>query len=193
VREREIDIRVVAATNRDLEQEVQAGRFRQDLYFRLSAATVVLPPLRNRPREVAILARTFLEEACARMKREPMSISAAAMRGLSRHGWPGNVRELKNVIERAVILAPGIEIGLDLLPPRLLSTPRLASLGGVTVSGDGGLTLEFRPGTDTLDGLERQLLEAALKMADGRKSRAAELLGISRFALLRRVEKYGLG
>jgi DNA-binding NtrC family response regulator len=99
VREREIDIRIVAATNRNLEEEVRGGRFRQDLFFRLGAATVVLPPLRERPREIPILARTFLAEACTKSGREPPMLSPASMHKLATYGWPGNVRELKHVME----------------------------------------------------------------------------------------------
>ena len=98
-RERAVDIRLVAATNRDLEAEVQKGTFRRDLYFRLSAAKVALPPLRERPRELPVLARRFLDEACARLGFPGRQWSAAALRRLSAHAWPGNVRELKNVVE----------------------------------------------------------------------------------------------
>jgi two-component system response regulator AtoC len=109
------------------------------------------------------------------------------------YDWPGNVRELKNVVERAVILA-SVEVTPELLPERM-RTP--GSRGGGTIKlgmpeSKGGLMLEFRPGQDTLDDLERRLLEEALRMAGGKKSKAAEILGISRFALLRRVEKFGL-
>jgi transcriptional regulator with PAS, ATPase and Fis domain len=99
VKEREIDIRIVAATHRDLEREVGQGRFRKDLFFRLGAATVILPPLRDRPREVAVLAERFLALACEAAGRASMTLSPATLALLGRHSWPGNVRELKNTME----------------------------------------------------------------------------------------------
>ncbi len=106
VREREVDIRIVAATNRDLEKEVREGRFRQDLFFRLSAANVILPPLRERPREIPILSRTFLDRACDKAQRPTMLLSAAILHRLSTYPWPGNVRELRNVMDFLAAAVP---------------------------------------------------------------------------------------
>jgi two-component system response regulator AtoC len=120
--ERELDIRVVAATNRDLAAEVTAGRFRQDLLYRLNAATVVLPPLRNRPGEIAVLARTFLADACKRAGTDgvgPKVLPGASLHLLARHPWPGNVRELKNVIEFLAATVPGAVIDPDAVRARL--------------------------------------------------------------------------
>jgi two-component system NtrC family response regulator len=183
----ELSARVVAASHRDLAARVEEGRFRLDLYHRLSVFPINIPPLRARGDDVVLLADHFVREFSDRLGKPLQPLAPTVREALMGYDFPGNVRELRNVIERAAILATGNEITVELLPPRLLSTPRALPVGG-----KGGLTVEFRPGTDTLDGLERRLLEEALRLADGKKSRAAELLGISRFALLRRVEKYGL-
>ncbi len=106
VREREIDIRIVAATHHDIEQEARVGRFRQDLFFRLSGATVWLPPLRDRPRELPQLARSLLRNACSKVGRPTLEISVGAMRFLARHRWPGNIRELRNVMEYMAATVP---------------------------------------------------------------------------------------
>ncbi|WP_437874493.1 sigma 54-interacting transcriptional regulator [Sorangium sp. So ce513] len=119
VREREVDVRVVAATNRDLEAECKAGRFRQDLLFRLGAAAVDLPPLRQRPREIPILARAFLARARARLGLPEVELSDAALRALAAHPWPGNVRELKNAMEFAAATLQGGAVEVWDLPPRV--------------------------------------------------------------------------
>ena len=126
----------------------------------------------------------------ARLGKRFSAIPAAVAEVLRRYPFPGNVRELKNVIERAAILSPGGELTLAVLPPRLLEAPPVAPRMGD--GSDKTLRVDFRPGADTLESLERRLLEEALRAAGGKKQRAAELLGISRFALMRRVEKYGL-
>ncbi len=177
--------RVVAASHRDLSAWVQEGRFRLDLFHRLSVFPIALPALRCRGEDVLLLADHFRREFSQRFGKTMGPLRSDVTSALSSYDFPGNVRELKNVIERATILAPGDEITVDLLPQRLTDP------GAVTHSR-GEAALAFRPGKDTLEGLERRMLQEALRLADGKKSRAAELLGISRFALLRRVEKYGL-
>ncbi len=119
VREREIDIRIVAATHHDIEQEARVGRFRQDLFFRLSGATVWLPPLRDRPRELPQLARSLLRNACAKVGRPTLEISVGAMRYLARHRWPGNIRELRNVMEYMAATVPGDVLEADHLDERI--------------------------------------------------------------------------
>jgi transcriptional regulator with GAF, ATPase, and Fis domain len=191
----ELSARVVSASHRDLGALVEEGRFRLDLYHRLSVFPIAIAPLRARGEDVLLLADHFVAGFAERMQKTlaPISSGSAETRTLLLgYDWPGNVRELKNVIERAVILAQA-EITPDLLPERMRGAPRTA--GPVRLGmpeSRGGLTLEFRPGTDTLDDLERRLLEEALRLANGKKAKAAEILGISRFALLRRVEKFGL-
>jgi len=173
---RTADVRVVAATNRDLAEEVKAGRFREDLFYRLNVIQVRVPPLRARSGDVALLADHFAaryarEEGCA-----AITFSAEARSCLSAHSWPGNVRELKNLVERLTILMPGREIGLADLPPEMT---------GSRPSGPPTIV-------DTLADAERDLLENALSQAEGHKGRAAEILGISRHALKRRLQRLGL-
>ena len=191
----EMGARVISASHRDLGALVEDGRFRLDLYHRLSVFPIAIAPLRARGEDVLLLADHFVTDFATRMQKEivPIARGSEETRALMlAYDWPGNVRELKNVIERAVILATG-EITPDLMPERMRAAPRV--VGPVQLGmpeSSGGLTLEFRPGTDTLDDLERRLLEEALRLAGGKKAKAAEILGISRFALLRRVDKFGL-
>ncbi len=125
-RTRQADIRIVAATNRNLATEVEAQRFRQDLFFRLGAAQVVLPPLRDRPRDLALLAQRMFESACVRLNRRPLSLTVAAMQALFAHAWPGNVRELKNAMDYAAAAAPDNAVEIDLwhLPATVTATAR---------------------------------------------------------------------
>ncbi len=183
-RERELDLRVVAATHRVLAEEVKAGRFRQDLFFRLSAAVVVLPPLRDRTSELPLLAGSFLEEACARAGRPALHLSAAAMSMLSAHDWPGNVRELKNVMEYVVATCPGPIIEPSHLPdslyraepPREVPSPSPATPATETPVHPG--RGPFRPVAEELRELERQRMVEALEASGGVKKRAAELIGM---------------
>ena len=204
-----LEARVIAASHRDLNDLVAEKKFRLDLYHRLSVFPIHLPPLRSRgAADILLLAGHFLTEFAGRLGKS-VTLSHEVSELLSHYDFPGNVRELRNLMERAAILAPG-PIGTvtpDLLPPRIaeLTLQRqiapLSALPGAapsvvgssgTATGQGGLTVTFEPGRDTLENLERRLLEEALRMAGGKKVRAAEILGISRFALLRRVEKFGL-
>jgi two-component system, NtrC family, response regulator AtoC len=191
----EMSARVISASHRDLGALVEAGKFRLDLYHRLSVFPITIAPLRARGDDVLLLAEHFIVEYGSRMGKT-LALHADTRGVLLAYDFPGNVRELKNVIERAVILAPAgaRELMPELLPDRIREAPRQRGPVrlGMTEAQVGGLALEFRPGTDTLDGFERRLLEEALRMAGGKKGKAAEILGISRFALLRRVEKFGL-
>lgn len=175
------DVRVVAATNRDLHAMVGEGLFREDLYYRLNVITVPVPPLRDREGDALVLTRHFAahyahQEGCA-----PISLSPEAEALLRAHNWPGNVRELKNLIERLTILYPGREIGVSHLPRELRgSAAEAAEDGGAPSIGDH------------LEQAERQLLLDALSRSSGHKGRAAETLGISRHALKRRLQRLGL-
>ncbi|MCC6764103.1 MAG: sigma-54-dependent Fis family transcriptional regulator [Deltaproteobacteria bacterium] len=176
-----IDVRLIAATNRDLVAEVQAGAFRSDLYYRLNVVHLPLPPLRERREDVALLARHFVERYARQFNVAPKAIQPAALALLERYDWPGNIRELENVIERCFALAPSDDI-----------TP--ASLGHLVAappapSGDG---LDFGSAVPSLEATERQLIAAALRQAKGNKNRTARLLGIDRQRLYRKIEKYGL-
>ncbi|MDY6850473.1 MAG: sigma-54 dependent transcriptional regulator [Thermodesulfobacteriota bacterium] len=167
------DFRLIAATNQDLEGLVQADRFRQDLYFRLAVYPIKLPPLRERPEDLAPLARHFLQKTARKLRRPPKTMSGSAMLILHRHDWPGNVRELENLIERAVITSAGQEIlSADLFP----EAP-LASAPG--------------PGFK-LEDMERLMIEIALEKSGQNKSKAAESLGISRKTINDKINRYSM-
>jgi two-component system, NtrC family, response regulator AtoC len=177
-----VDARVVAATNRDLEREVEAGRFRADLYYRLSVIPIHIPPLRERGGDVAVLAKAFFGTFAAEFGRRVRRISPEAMEVLERYPWPGNVRELRNVLERSVLLADGPELTAAMLPPEVRRAPEHAGTPAVALSPDG-LDLEE---------LERQLLETALKRSEGNRTEAGRLLGLSRHQIRNRLQKWGL-
>ncbi|MGZ3441746.1 MAG: sigma-54-dependent transcriptional regulator [Polyangia bacterium] len=184
--------RVISASHRDLGALVEENKFRLDLYHRLSVFPIAIAPLRARGEDVVVLANHFIDDYSQRMKKKIAHVGGEVRAMMLAYDWPGNVRELKNVIERAVILA-STEVTAELLPERMREAPRTSGTIKLGMpESKGGLMLEFRPGQDTLDDLERRLLEEALRMAAGKKAKAAEILGISRFALLRRVEKFGL-
>jgi DNA-binding NtrC family response regulator len=216
IRPVQLDARVIAASHRDLSQLVGDKKFRLDLFHRLSVFPIHIPPLRQRGHDIVLLAAHFCSDFAARLGKQ-LTLGREVSELLLHYDFPGNVRELRNLMERAVILAPTNgtpgTISPDLLPPRIAEmavqrqiTPAAAeSLAAgdcseprvspevLATRAEGGLTVTFEPGRDTLENLERRLLEEALRMAGGKKVKAAEILGISRFALLRRVEKYGLG
>jgi DNA-binding NtrC family response regulator len=189
VREREVDVRIVAATNRDLEADVIAGRFRRDLYFRLSAATLYVPPLRDRPHELPLLARTFLDEACRRNGRSVMRISDGAMAALLAHPWPGNIRELKNLMQYIAATLAVDELVAQhvrerVARPRLtLSSPDVASQARVP---------RFRPLADELRELELTRIREALEATGGNQTRAAGLLAMPVRTFFEKAKHYGL-
>ena len=199
--ERETDVRVVAATNRPLEDDIVDGRFRQDLYFRLNTATVVVPPLRDRPLDLPVLARMFLAEGCKREGRAPMSISSQAMQRLVLHEWPGNVRELRNLMD--YLAATVLESVLDAsdLPERIAAkaapwmlpkttAPRVtAEVSGPQVSGPAA----FRNIYEEIAELESTRIREALEAADGVRVRAAELIGMPLRTMVTKIKVYGLG
>ena len=190
VREREVDVRVVAATNRDLEADVAAGRFRRDLFFRLSAATLHLPPLRQRPRELPLLATEFLDEACRHGGRPPMRISDEAMAVLLAHSWPGNVRELKNLMQYiAAALAVDV-LRADHLGERLgRLRPEPTQSTIVTVPG---APPPFRPLAEELRELEITRIRQAIEAAGGNQTRAAGLLAMPVRTFFEKAKLYGL-
>ncbi|WP_338264000.1 sigma 54-interacting transcriptional regulator [Corallococcus caeni] len=178
-RERPVDLRVVAATHRVLADEVKAGRFRQDLFFRLSAAVVVLPPLRDRPRELPLLARAFMDDACARAGRPPLHLSAATMEVLGAHPWPGNVRELKNAVEYAVATSPGPVVEPSHLPESLRSNVDAPPEPEAARTAGGAETPKvFQNLAEELRTLERQRMQEALEATGGVQTRAAQLIGM---------------
>ncbi len=191
-RERAIDVRVVAATNRSLEEEVKAGRFRQDLFFRLSGATVILPPLRDRRCEIPLLARAFLSDACQRGNRERMTITAAAMQVLLTYGWPGNVRELKNTMEYVMAAAPDDTVEPIDLPERLGGSASPPT--GVSVDADVPVDAKatFRPVAEEIKELERRRMAEALAAAGGVKTKAAALIDMPIRTFTLKLKQYKL-
>ena len=182
-----IDVRFVAATNRDLEAEVEAGRFRRDLYFRLAGAVLAIPPLRERPDEIAALARAFAAEAAGRLGRAAPRVDDGALAALRGHAWTGNVRELRNVIERAVLLSDDDRLTADhlALGGAARGPARPASAVSASVSADPVLA-------DQLAAVERERILAALAECHGNQTRAAALLGMPRRTLVKRLGQYGV-
>jgi two-component system response regulator AtoC len=189
LRPRRIDVRFVAATNRDLEAESRAGAFRQDLYFRLNGVTIPVPPLRDRPEEIASLARLFVADvsrACGRP--EPPSIDAEVQAWLEAYPWPGNVREVRNVLERAVLLAAGAPtISTAELPTGLKPGGRVEAPAGAPLPRQRKESLR-----ESVAEVEKKRVLDALAEAGGNQKRAAELLGISRGTLLARLQAFGI-
>jgi DNA-binding NtrC family response regulator len=191
VKERPVEARVLAATNRDLGELVRQGGFRHDLYQRLAVFPIHLPPLRERGDDVLRMAQHFVDFFSARMgvRLEPLDDEVRA--ALLAYDYPGNVRELKNILERAVILCDAERLELRHLPERLRAERVRAPAPGLPGPGPSA-TIDFVPGVDTMESLERKMIERALQTTGGAKAEAARLLGISRFQLLRRLQKYGL-
>jgi len=173
-----VDVRVIAATNKDLEKAIANGEFREDLFYRLSVIPLHVPALRDRREDIPLLARYFLDRFRNSMNKHIEAISPQAMRRLESYDWPGNVRELENTIERAVALESGPEISVGVLPDRVAGTSATlgAALGQAESSQfpDAGIDFE-RVIAET----ERRYLQAALDKADGVRTQAAELLKIS--------------
>ncbi len=180
-----VDVRVIAATNRDLRKEVQAGNFRADLYYRLHVFNIKLPPLRDRRDDIPLLVHHFCRKFAERHGRREPEISPAAMRTLQAHSWPGNIRELEHFMERTVLLAAGGEI----------ATVRLPDAEPVTRPGGAGITVDdIGPGglPTALDQVERQLIIEALQEAGGVQAQAARKLGISRSNLNYRIGRLNI-
>jgi two-component system response regulator AtoC len=178
-RQHQSDVRVVAATNRDLAQQADAGTFREDLYYRLNVLRVTLPPLRDRSEDILLLAEHFAQRFAMSEHSSPVRLSSEARACLVAHPWPGNVRELKNLMESLTILLPGKEIEVDDLPPQIADGP------GSAASADSSIARHMAAE-------EERILRDALERAHGHRGRAADLLGISRHALLRRLQRLGM-
>ena len=183
-------LRVLAATNRDLAQAAEQGTFRQDLFYRLAVVNLHLPPLRERPEEIAALAERFLARHAERLGLPVRRLSSAALALCVAHRWPGNVRELENALERALVLSDGEEIEPDALPDALLLQPpgtrRQPELLGPLGPDDLSVKRAQRL-------LEESLIRRALEKTNGNRTRAAELLELSQRALLYKIREYGLG
>jgi two-component system response regulator HydG len=174
----DIDVRVIAATNRDLEEEMRRGTFRSDLYYRLNVISLHMPPLRERADDVPLLADHFLSRHL--VDGEPLSIDEDVLDSLRRYDWPGNVRELENALERAAVLAGGGTVEREHLPDRVVDPPteRLVS--------------DKAPANPTLETIERAYILWVLDAEDGNKARAAEVLGIDPSTLYRKLNRYGV-
>ncbi len=179
VRDIEVDVHVIAATNRNLEAAVAAGQFREDLFYRLSVIPIELPPLRERPEDIAPIALHFVDSLCREMRVPCREVTAPALAAFEAHPWPGNAREIRNTVERILLLEDEGPITADSLPfaaPAARVRPRFV----------------LPPAGVSLDEIERELICQALERTDGNKTGAARLLGLSRDTLRYRLEKYGL-
>jgi DNA-binding NtrC family response regulator len=201
--ERPVDVRVISSTNIDIDRALDDGRFRRDLFYRLNVFAIRLPPLRERPDDVVVLARHFLDEHARANDKEIRGMSPAVTEVLREYRWPGNVRELRNVIERAVVVCEGPRLEVTDLPD-LAAPAAIAAVAAIAGNGSGDrshapvseaprpggpVPLEVRPGT-TVEEMERLLIQETLRRTDGNKTRAAELLGISTKTLHNKLKKY---
>ncbi len=176
-----VDCRIVAATNRDLAREVQAGRFREDLFYRLNVIALRVPPLRERPEDVALLGHVFLARFAGDMKRDIPEFAPQTLQAMKSYNWPGNVRQLKNAVERMVVMAPGKVLLPELLPAEI-RTPDLIDPGA----------LESLPFREAVAGFKRNMLTRILDECHGNQTRAAEKLGLQRSYLNRLLKDLGL-
>jgi len=173
-----VDVRIIAATNRDLKGEVAAGRFREDLYYRLNVVNIHLPPLRERPEDIPLLAARFLKEFAKENRREILGLEPKAAMALRTYSWPGNVRELRNIIESAVVMSKNSYLGLENLPNYVTSR-----------GNEDGIRIKL--GTPMVEA-EKMIIRANLSAFGGNKSRTSEALGIGRKTLHRKIQDYGL-
>ncbi len=182
-----IDVRVIAATNKNLRELVDRGEFREDLYFRLNVVKVAMPPLRGRREDVVLLANAFLQEFAKENDRPVKPLTDAALHQLLAYGWPGNVRELRTVIEHGVVMSNSPVIDVSHLPQFLLARPVVVPSSGVPLKNSLAATAEFN-----LHALETSTIRAALATTNGNRTRAAELLGVSRRTLQRKLLDLGI-
>ncbi len=200
-----VDVRVVAASNRDLNKEILENRFREDLFFRLNVLPVHLPPLRHRSEDVQLLVEYFLDQYCKENKRPPMKIHSDAMNALVEYRWPGNVRELQNYIERSVVMADDDELTLDILPACVRGDASKTDAAVFRPVDDESLIEEFvynglRKADDDANDLhkrivepvEKELLKQIMDACNQTQTKAAARLGINRNTLYKKLKEYGL-
>jgi two-component system response regulator HydG len=177
----QVDVRVIAATNRDLDEELRAGRFRSDLYYRLNVIALRLPPLRERPEDIPRFAEACLERLAQQRDQIPRRLAPGALDVLLAYGWPGNVRELENALEHAALVSQSEEIGVDALPERVRSPKAVP------------LVSDRPPANPTLEAIERAYILWVLQSVGGNKTRTAEVLGIDPSTLYRKLSRYEAG
>lgn len=174
-----VNVRIIAATNRNLEKAVREGKFREDLYYRVHIVPITMPPLRERAEDIPLLVERFFDQFCAKHKRRPKRMTAEAMRLCQRYPWPGNVRQLRNTIERVVVTCREAVVEAGALPAFLREED----------SGRPGFMV--RPGTPVAE-MEKELIAQTLRHVTANRERAAALLGMSRRALQYKLRRYGL-
>ena len=170
------DVRVIAATNRNLEEEIKKGRFREDLYYRLNVVNLPVPPLRERKEDIFLLATSFLNEFCRENKKEIDGFSNEARSAIAGYDWPGNIRELRNCVESAVVMCRGSQIELNDLPPSVSRASRSDSI-------------EIELGT-SMDEAEKRIILGTVEWCKGNKSKAADVLGLGRKTVIRKMQEY---
>ncbi|MEI7448155.1 MAG: sigma-54 dependent transcriptional regulator [Desulfomonile sp.] len=181
----QVDVRIIAATNKDLKEEVDGGRFRGDLFFRLNVVNIRVPPLRERRADIPNLVAHFISKFGERLGRSIRDVDPEFMNALFRYSWPGNVRELENAIERAVVLCKGRIMTLEDIPQEIRESPEIEEGIDALISLEQGLA-------ETLDAIEERMIRQALKKADYIQAQAAKILGISRSNLQYKMKKFGL-
>jgi len=180
----QVDVRIITATNKDLLKLKEEGKFREDLFYRINVASIRIPPLRERPDDILPLAKYFMQKYDEEFHKNVQKISKGVEDFLKNYNWPGNVRELKNVIERAMILVEGDTLLMEHLPIEILGQ---ASKQGGVIEG-----IRIPPEGISMEKVEEALVKQALKMTNGNQTKAAKLLDISRDALRYRMQKFGL-
>ena len=175
----DVDVRLIAATNADLEADVKANRFRADLFYRLNVIPVTIPPLRERAEDIPILIEYFIQRYCERVSRPPKEITPEALETLVKYTWPGNVRELENTIERAILLSRADKLDVSDFPERLLKA-------------EPQVIQPMEPVNPTLESIEKAYIHYVLTQTDGKKAEAARILGIDSSTLYRKLDRYNL-
>jgi two-component system NtrC family response regulator len=177
-----VDVRILAASHRDLQAMIEDGTFREDLYYRLAVIPLVMPPLRERPEDIPDLVQHFFRKSQEKNKRPELVMSASLLPYFVRYRWPGNVRELENILERIVVLARGGDITIEDLPQFLRQEK----------AGVDALEIDLPPQGISLEAIEKELILRALHRCDWNQTRAARYLDLSRKTLIYRIEKYGI-
>jgi two-component system nitrogen regulation response regulator GlnG len=200
----QVDVRVIAATNKPLEAAVAAKQFREDLFYRLNVVRIPIPPLRERPDDIPLLVNYFLEKNARELKRPPKSVAASVIKTLEKYHWPGNVRELENAVRRAHVMAKSDAILLSDLPPEISGQSGATMLPTNGAAGEAAATdaaalarqlfqwAKRDPKLKIIPAVERELVIQALKETNDNQVHAAKMLGITRATLRKRIDKFGI-